>query len=108
MNVTIGTCGNCGGRVSVLREWSGTQPQAPSCEVCGLRAKPYYGPTIEMERPNQHARALSGPFDAFSAAAAEENQRRDAIRAFEALDRIDEDLQRMDAPYKPWRMRNAR
>jgi hypothetical protein len=50
---TIGTCGLCGGRVSVPTIWMGIIPPVPMCEECGAVAKPNYGPTLPMEPPRQ-------------------------------------------------------
>lgn len=49
MNVSIGTCGNCGGRVSVPDIWHGTVPPTPTCETCGARPRQAHGPVIEMQ-----------------------------------------------------------
>lgn len=53
MNITIGTCGNCGGRVSVPRAWMGIHPPVPRCESCGARIKNPWGEAIPMERPSR-------------------------------------------------------
>lgn len=45
---TIGTCSNCGGRVTVPTEWLGIHPPVPSCQSCGaMKAEPY-GPVVKM------------------------------------------------------------
>jgi hypothetical protein len=49
MIITIGTCGNCGGRVTVPELWSATVPAVPTCEACGARQKQSHGPVIDME-----------------------------------------------------------
>lgn len=44
---TIGTCGKCGGKVSVSKESS---PNGrPTCEDCGAYMKAPFGPIVEME-----------------------------------------------------------
>ncbi len=48
MNVTVGTCSNCGGRVSVPQNWCGVNPPIPTCEGCGARPREKYGPVIDM------------------------------------------------------------
>lgn len=50
MSRTIGTCSNCGGRVSVPTIWFGTEPPIPECSGCGARAKAPWGPIVQMER----------------------------------------------------------
>lgn len=49
MNQTVGTCGECGGRVSVPRVWMGLVPPIPTCESCGATKKQPHGPKIEMD-----------------------------------------------------------
>jgi len=56
MNTTIGTCGNCGGRVSVPTTWSATVPPTPMCESCGSVPLNPHGPPMPMQpipRPQQ-------------------------------------------------------
>jgi hypothetical protein len=48
MQTCLGTCGICGGRVSVPTAWYGTQLPAPACETCGAKARNAYGPVIDM------------------------------------------------------------
>ena len=44
---TIGTCGKCGGKVSVSEE---TKTNGrPTCEDCGAYMKAPHGPIVEME-----------------------------------------------------------
>lgn len=45
----IGTCGACGGRVSVPAVWSGMYPPTPQCQSCGRETANRYGPVIPME-----------------------------------------------------------
>lgn len=52
----IGTCGNCGGRVTVPTVWMGIYPPTPRCESCGKSPKEKHGPVIEMEDCNKHER----------------------------------------------------
>lgn len=56
MSITIGTCGNCGGRVSVPEMWGATVPPVPTCEACGARQRQSHGPVIDMERPAKQFR----------------------------------------------------
>lgn len=49
---TIGTCGNCGGPVTVPDCWAGIGNPPAKCESCGARPKQNHGPRIEMERPD--------------------------------------------------------
>jgi ribosomal protein S27E len=51
MNQTVGTCGNCGGRVSVPESWLSTVPPVPACERCGATVAQPHGPVIEMTPP---------------------------------------------------------
>lgn len=54
-NHVIGTCGNCGGPVSLPVAWYGTQRATPTCENCGAKAKVAHGPTLPMGQPaNEH------------------------------------------------------
>lgn len=54
MSRTVGTCGACGGRVSVPSVWHGVVPPVPECESCGRTPKQPHGPKIEMdERPGR-------------------------------------------------------
>lgn len=48
MNRTVGTCGVCGGRVSVPAAWYATVPPVPVCEACGRQAARPWGPVVEM------------------------------------------------------------
>ena len=48
--MTIGTCGNCGGRVSVPDAWMGVVPPIPSCDSCGAIPVNPHGPVIPMQR----------------------------------------------------------
>lgn len=61
---TIGTCGNCGGPVTVpIVFWSVRRPR-PTCAACGATPKQAYGPVIEMEtdRPQTVRDAKHGTF----------------------------------------------
>lgn len=46
---TVGTCGNCGGKVSVDTIYWSIVPPRPQCERCGSFAAEDYGPVIQME-----------------------------------------------------------
>lgn len=46
---TIGTCGDCGGAVTEPTVYMSVVPPVPSCEDCGARVKPNYGPTLPMQ-----------------------------------------------------------
>lgn len=52
----VGTCGSCGGRVTVPTAWWGIYPPRPTCESCGALAAEH-GPVIEME-PSVPTRVL--------------------------------------------------
>jgi len=45
----VGTCGKCGGPVTVPFAWWGTSPPVPCCNVCGAYVKNSYGPVLPME-----------------------------------------------------------
>lgn len=49
MNDVIGSCGYCGGNVSIPKNWLGTIPPDATCETCGAKAKNPYQPVLEME-----------------------------------------------------------
>lgn len=51
MDHTVGTCGNCGGRVTIPRDWYGVTPPIPACESCGARVRQPYGPVVPMQKP---------------------------------------------------------
>lgn len=51
MTQTIGTCSNCGGRVSIPRAWLGINPPVPQCERCHATAKQPHGPVVDMDPP---------------------------------------------------------
>lgn len=50
----IGTCGICGGPVSIPSVWFGTVPPDAACERCGARPKNQYGPVLPMEDARQY------------------------------------------------------
>jgi hypothetical protein len=52
MDKTVGTCSECGGRVTLPDAWMGMNPPIPTCQKCGARAKQPHGPVIPME-PNK-------------------------------------------------------
>jgi len=45
----VGTCGNCGGPVTVPAVWHGTVPPVPTCRNCRAVAKQDHGPVMPME-----------------------------------------------------------
>lgn len=50
--ITIGTCGNCGGPVRMPRYWMSVDEPPRKCAHCGAHAG--YGPVIPMQTPPQH------------------------------------------------------
>ncbi len=46
-----GTCGNCGGPVTVPDMWGDSIPPVPRCNDCGATAKKPFGATIPMNPP---------------------------------------------------------
>ena len=50
---TVGTCGLCGGKVSVPTVWMSVIPPTPICEDCGATAKVNHGPTLPMNPPQK-------------------------------------------------------
>lgn len=48
---TIGTCSYCHGRVAIPSAWLGIYPPTPTCQKCGARAAPSFGPLIPMLAP---------------------------------------------------------
>lgn len=48
MNRAIGTCSNCGGRVSVPKAWMSVTPAIPRCESCGACMAQPHGPVVPM------------------------------------------------------------
>jgi hypothetical protein len=49
VNIPYGTCGKCGGLISIPNPWFSVTPAMPTCESCGAHPKQKFGPTIEME-----------------------------------------------------------
>lgn len=49
MKTVVGTCGICGGPVSVPGVWSGIIPPTPTCRDCGATAVPNHGPVMPMK-----------------------------------------------------------
>ena len=47
-NTTVGTCGNCGGPVTVPSVWYGIYPPKPQCQGCGATPKEAHGPVLPM------------------------------------------------------------
>lgn len=55
MNRAIGTCGTCGGPVTLPDVWMGVCPPTPSCQKCGAVPAQPYGPMIPMQpRPSYY------------------------------------------------------
>lgn len=50
---TVGTCGACGGPVTLPIAWWGVIPPVPTCKECGATAKPNYGPVMPMNPPQK-------------------------------------------------------
>ena len=64
---TIGTCGNCGGPVTVPMIWHGVNNPTPRCERCYATPRESFGPTIPMN-PAPSRTAYSVPGSLFSSA----------------------------------------
>jgi hypothetical protein len=48
---TVGTCSECGGRVTIPSVWYAVVPPTPTCASCGaMPADPAYGPVIPMTK----------------------------------------------------------
>ena len=47
---TVGTCGRCGGPVTVPLVFHSISPPTPSCDACGARPKQAHGPVMDMDR----------------------------------------------------------
>lgn len=48
MNKTVGTCSNCGGRVTLPTYFYSTVPPVPTCQGCGATQAQPHGPVIPM------------------------------------------------------------
>jgi len=46
---TVGTCGNCGGAVTIPTIWGSVEPATPTCNRCGAEAA-MHGPVLPMKR----------------------------------------------------------
>jgi hypothetical protein len=55
----VGTCGNCGGAVTVPTVWLGVVPPTPTCQCCGATPKDAHGLVREMNPPSQRDRLLT-------------------------------------------------
>jgi hypothetical protein len=62
MKKTIGTCGNCGGRVSIPEAWLGITPPIPTCESCHTEVDQPHGPALKM-KPARRYRDDISPYD---------------------------------------------
>ncbi len=49
MNITIGTCSECGGPVQIPEYWMGVNPPVPTCGKCGATLAQPYGPVLPMK-----------------------------------------------------------
>lgn len=47
----VGTCGNCGGRVTVPTVWLGIYPPKPKCERCHATQRTYEDNVLPMNPP---------------------------------------------------------
>jgi hypothetical protein len=59
MKTTLGTCGDCGGPVTVPTVWMGIILPTPTCERCGAHPVEAHGPVLPMQpsgarRKNQY------------------------------------------------------
>lgn len=61
----IGTCGICGGPVSIPAIWFGVVPPDASCERCGAVPKNQYGPVLPMESRRQTETKTKTAADSF-------------------------------------------
>lgn len=48
MKEIVGTCGNCGGPVTVPVVWHGINPPRPTCDQCGAHPVQSFGPVLPM------------------------------------------------------------
>ena len=48
---TVGTCGSCGGAVTVPTAWHGIYPPTPTCRKCGATPVENHGPVLPMQPP---------------------------------------------------------
>jgi hypothetical protein len=69
---TIGSCGICGGAVTVPDPWWGVVPPTPTCEECGAEAAPP-GPVIPMRPRRRRALWVGGTYMDFAMAPVREN-----------------------------------
>ena len=59
MNKPVGTCGRCGGPVTVPSPWFGVQPPQARCESCGAVPRNLFGPRIDMDEPKRRNLEIS-------------------------------------------------
>lgn len=58
----IGSCGRCGGPVTMPMYWGGTVPPVGTCQRCGATAKQSGSPVIDMDPPPEvRIPKLGGP-----------------------------------------------
>ena len=55
MDTTIGTCGRCGGAVTIPSYWMSVIPPTPKCVACGATPKEAHGPVLPMNNPGTHS-----------------------------------------------------
>lgn len=49
MERTVGTCSECGGRVTLPDSYMSVIPPVPTCQKCGARKKQPFGAVIQMD-----------------------------------------------------------
>lgn len=49
--IAVGTCNQCGGRVSIPKLWMSVNPPTPTCEGCGSTLRNPHGPVLDMMPP---------------------------------------------------------
>lgn len=57
----LGTCGRCGGSVTVPTIWHGVIPPVPTCQSCGAVPRSALLPVLEMAEPPREATGSSSP-----------------------------------------------
>ncbi len=60
---TVGTCGNCGGAVTVPTVFMSVVPPVPCCKRCGAVPKQVHGPVVEMEPRRDRVSIEVSPYD---------------------------------------------
>ena len=49
MDTVVGTCGRCGGPVTIPSVWGGIIPPTPTCGNCGAIPAETHGPVMPMK-----------------------------------------------------------